>query len=204
MISRLAALIILGLAIVPMARAASDTDPVSMDEQTAQKRFSLAGALGYISLHNAVTGRSITGATVGILPSYALSKDWAAGVSIGQSFSLSSGNAGVFTAFEAKMLYALTGSLIAEESAVSLGGSRVMKKDDYNLGGLRLSLGLTQYLFNGTVSAIPFTGVAFAGYYEFASRTAQSYFVGLRVDRLGNGTITLTPYQGFFGISFRF
>jgi hypothetical protein len=98
--------------------------------------------------------------------------------------------------------WALTGRMLREDNNTTLEGQNVLIQNDNAASGFRLGLAGSEYIFNGTTNAAPFSGIGLIPYYEMVRNEGKSYVMGVRYDQLVSGTVTISPLTLFFGMSF--
>lgn len=160
----------------------------------------------YMTVANKLTGKTLSGLGIGLGALYAFSEKWGLALNVRQSFSMSDGFSNLFTAFDLRATYAITGDLMGQKRDVTMEGSSVYEESQVAASGLRAQFCVNEYLFNSSVAAVPFPGFGIALYYEFAASGAgrPGYVIGGRYDRVSNGTVTIEPKAFFAGLSFRF
>jgi hypothetical protein len=124
-------------------------------------------------------------------------------VSAGFSTILSAiGGTSAVIMLDVRYNWALTGRMLREDNNTVLEGQNVLIQNDNAASGFRLGLAGSEYIFNGTTNAAPFSGIGIIPYYEMVRIDGKSYVMGVRYDQLVSGTVTITPLTLFFGLSF--
>jgi hypothetical protein len=98
--------------------------------------------------------------------------------------------------------WAITGRMLREDNNTVLNGQNVLAQNDNAASGFRLGLAGSEYIFNGTTNAAPFSGIGLIPYYEMVRKDGKSYVMGIRYDQLVSGAVTISPLTLFFGMSF--
>ncbi len=130
---------------------------------------------------------------------YSLSQKYAMGFSLSQAF-ISSSLTAFYTQMDLQLKYALTGSVMIKNAAVSLNNTKVIESETVNRGGLRLHAFAHQYFINAAVAVLPFPGLGAGISYDFPSTDFYNYYIGVRVDRASNDRQTTYPMQAFIGV----
>lgn len=183
------------------ALAAPVTEGTAQSEEEAREdvRMQLQFAPEVISVFgpNASdkgTGSS-KGAGAGIAIVYGLSEKFGIGGGIRHVVATNKETRTVFTQFDVRLAFALTGNLAFEASSFENASRRA-------LGGLRAQVFAGQYYFSGEVT--PYSGLGLGSHYEISASRRINYLVGARADRISNGSSVLYPLQLAGGIGLRF
>lgn len=140
------------------------------------------------------TGSS-KGAGAGIAIVYGLSEKFGIGSGIRHVVAAAKETRAVFTQFDVRLAFALTGSLALDAAAFENASRRA-------LGGLRAQVFAGQYYFSGEVT--PYSGLGLGTHYEISASRRINYLVGVRADRISNGSSVLYPLQLAGGVGLRF
>lgn len=100
-----------------------------------------------------------------------------------------------FTQLDIRFVVAYNGGLVFE----NLDALKAASKN--KLGGLRTQVFISNYFFTKEVA--PYTGLGLGSTYEISASKRVNYFIGGRVDRITNASVTLYPIQALAGIAFR-
>jgi len=202
-VNRLISILLPFILILPVIALATTTqtstpanDGVHEKEKIRRLRVLLAPELVYLK----DGASSLSGLGIGASIQFGLHKKWAVGAGARQVFNSSGGMGAFLSEIEFKLTYSITGSLVFHETTTSYGSHAVIEGKDFNAGGLRAHAFLVQYYFHTTNSARPYSGLGGALSYEFSSNSQTNYTVGIRVDRITNGSRSLIPLQVFGGI----
>jgi hypothetical protein len=175
-----------------------------IDEHESLERFRVTVAPEFVQVSSPNKADALMGAGLGASFQYGLSNSWAIGAGLRQAVSMDANALFLYTEFDARVTFALTGSLVLKRREISVGGQRVYEFEERSSGGLRIQGTAAQYLFNTSVNVMPFSGVGGAAFYEFPSSSSYNYVAGVRMDGVSNGKQTLYPLQFFAGVAFWF
>lgn len=163
----------------------------------SEKRLRLAVATEYVLFTQ--TGSAIVGLVLAGDVQYALSRKWAFGGGIRQAFS-SSGFSGIFTQIHMSVARSLTGTLLSSDRQVSLKESPVARSIESDPHGWAARFYLSQYFINTTGLILPFTGIGAGVSYDWQWGEKTPVSLGLRIDRMTNGTSVYHPISCFAAI----
>jgi len=180
------------------AEEAESSGAIREEIEFKRLRFGLIPEVTQVTIN----GVNLMGYGAGAYAIHALSDSWALSGGLRQSFTLTGGLGALFTEFNFRLVYAITGSLLVQRTSLFHSGERVYQATDYTRGGIRAQLSANQYLFNGSQNVVPFSGIGFAVSYELPSRNQYSFTFGAKYDLLSNGKLLLTPIQIFGGVLF--
>lgn len=170
-------------------------------EQIETKKNEALLQLGYISISR--SDKKITGLTPCVGFSHAVSSWLSLGGNLRFAFQPSSIVA-IYTAFELKSIFAVTGSLIQNERSTFLDDKEVFHSRDFNSDGLRFEINASQFFFNSSASIVPLTGVGLSAYYVFASQSNIHFLLGVKDEILYGAVLSFSLIQGFAGITIGF
>lgn len=166
--------------------------PVSI--QTDETRLRIGVATDYVLFSD--SGDSVSGIVVGGDLQYALSRHWALGAGVRQAFSSSDFSA-FFTQIHLCLARAITGAMLAKQERVLVSGTAVSEASAPAPRGWVGRFYLAQYLINTTGAVLPYTGLGLGVSYDWNLGARTPISVGVRVDRLSNGTKTYFPMSAF-------
>jgi hypothetical protein len=172
---------------------AEETSTVVQEVADDRKLQIVVGISGlYLFRSNA----SVTGTDFGATISYIFHPRWSAGGGYHQGFNGFSFST-IYSAFELDGTFAITGTLAQQGRKVFLGDTQVLRERPQNRGGLRIMAIFSQYLFNGTASIYPYSGLGGSLFYDFTSNLPVGLRLGVRADITQNGAGSLNVIQGF-------
>lgn len=175
----------------------SFADEIKTESVEKKVRFGISTGITVLSY----IGTPANGAGAGVSIQYAISEKWGLKTSFNQAFYLT-GFAPLYSEFDIRAVYALTGSLISKKENLFLGKEQVLKTEEYSSGGWRLEAQSDIYFFSSISSVIPFTGIGFGASYEFPSTNETNYNAGIRMDFISSSKVNLNPIQLFIEILF--
>jgi len=190
-------IILSGLLCLNLQAEEGDQKVLNKDERP--KRFFTMIYGDYFSA-SSPTG-SIAGPGVGLEFGYITNSTQSLSGGFGTTLSAIGGTSSVVM-FNVRYTWALTGRMLREDSNTTLDGQNVLIQNDHAASGFRLGLAGSQYIFNGTTNAAPFSGIGLIPYYEMVRKEGKSYVMGIRYDQLVSGTVSISPLTIFFGISY--
>jgi hypothetical protein len=133
---------------------------------------------------------------------YGLSRRWAFGLSLRQGLDPTQSFDALFTAVEMRLTYALTGSLLAERSTVSLGGADVLTASDGTTSGWRIRLAAAEYLFNLASGDTAYSSISGSFGYQLRIGSSTAAELGVRTDRLYRSGDLIYSTSAWLGVSF--
>lgn len=175
----------------------------TLTDDEKPKKVVLYAQGDYLSVSGGTGGGSFTGFGVGFTGQYAITKKYAASLTLRQSFGSPGANASV-TVLEGAVVYAFSGSLIREDKNTKLGGKTIVKTTDFGKGGWRLKMGSTHFIFNGSSLTVSYTGLTAAGYKEWTTNNDLSWYLGVQTSYISNANTSVTPIALIGGIGYWF
>ena len=176
---------------------------VRIEEKTQVDRTRFSVAPEYVNVPSPIAGKAaLNGVGFNAAIQYGLSRSWGLGAGVRQAFT-SSADA-MFTEFDLRLTFAITGSLILKKRGATLEGQNVYDFEERNRGGLRAQLVTAEYLFNTSTQVVPYSGIGFSTYYELPSNSSWNIIAGARLDLVSNGKQSISPVQIFGGVAFWF
>jgi hypothetical protein len=185
---------------VTSAYAQTGEEPGVVEEQLSERRLRLGVMPSVVQVMNGSGSGSVLGLGLGV--SYGLSSQWALTGAFVQGFT--TGGDFLFSEFEARVTYAITGALVSYNRQVQVDGNTLYSYEEQGRGGFRAQLLSGEYLFTTSLVVLPFLGFGGAVFYEFPSRSAWNYQLGLRGDIAIGDRQTLILPQLVGGVSFCF
>lgn len=173
--------------------------PIS--ESLREQRFWVDISPDVVYIQN--VGTVLTGAGIGASFMAALASDLALGAGVHEAFDPSSGFSGLFSELNVELQYAITGSLLPIRRTIKAAGTEIFTEENRDMSGVRLGLLLSQYFFNATPAVPTFTGLGGEVLYQFAGIDSFALSLGVRMDWIFNGKISLIPLRPFAKFGFR-
>lgn len=173
-------------------------DSMQIATREESHRVSLAVTPEYITFSNA--GKTINGTALGLGVSYGYWDRFGFGARLSQAFYVSAGLWPIYTAIELRFVFALTGSLVQKSEIISMSGAEVYSAESENSGGFRFQLSASQFLFNSSVTVLPFSGMGGVLSYEYPIGHLISLTGGVGGEWLTSGKTTFTPIHVIAGL----
>lgn len=179
---------------------AQDEPDISVIQEESLDKFHQYLLLDAMTVTNAQTGIRLSGGGIGFQVLYGFHPKFGVGMGAKHIFDFAK-SGGMATVLDFRFTWAVTGTLQKKHTTTDVGGPDVIKTEQIRMEGLRLQALGTQYLFNGTTTTVPFTGLGVSLYYELSLFGFQ-WLAGGRLDRIVNDENKLYPVSGFIGIGF--
>jgi hypothetical protein len=178
-------------------KAVINPEALEKTEKIHRFRLFFSGEPGRLS----GPGANVNGLGVGLALQYGLGQKWAGVMAVRQSFGLNSSRTALYTGFDGRIIYALSGSILKSSQSVRIDGVKVLDAAPKFEGGYRIFFAMNQYFVNTSNTAVPTAGPGLGAYYETQSPTDKNWFYGFRYDMTGNGVKDIKFMHLFFGMA---
>lgn len=170
---------------------AADSSPKTLEDESKRVHLQFnPEAVAVVGPSSVSQGAGFGGAVI-----YGVSPYFGFGGGLRQAFTADRLAKSAFTQLDLRFVIAYNGGMVFE----SLDALKSAPRS--KLGGIRTQVFISNYFFTKEVA--PYTGFGLGSTYEFAASKRVNYFIGGRIDRITNATVTLYPIQALAGIGFR-
>jgi hypothetical protein len=179
--------------------SSSDLILSAPEKIVSQKRFQVAVSPEFLRLSRDNLNLNAFGMGLDLL--FSVAPKFAVGAAVHEAFVTFSP---LFTEIDVNVTYAITGKLRITQEKYKLSSDEVVTRSEFNSGGFRASLLLTQYLFNATSFVLNFSGFGGAFFYEIPSEHNYNFRLGARIDRITNDGTSILPVRIFASVALWF
>jgi hypothetical protein len=187
--------------VLPKVESTAETDDmqpvkiarINQEESKGGSRV-IFGSFYYIlkSGSQVASGLGLNGGLI-----HTISSGFSATGGIRQAYGSEAGLTTFFTAIDAGLVYAFSGGGGGEVREILLDDRPVVRYTRLYTDGLHVSIGLTQYFLNSSISAIPFSGFNMSTYYEFSGLSRLSVDFGVQLEQISNRKQVIYPTSLF-------